>query len=205
MKNFVQAASSYLSTIGHPECLAVSEQMSLVDLSIEPERLGTRDSEPAACRYLIDAFSSANAIEMVEKLAAANEYLVWREGPREVIPSPMHDNHAFVEIISPDADFRSDELRFGVFLMAPKVRYPLHSHSADEIYIIVSGSGQWRSYNSPYELKQPGSIVHIPSWEPHAIRSNEEPLLMLWAHFGDIDFEKYRVEQDEFIVDGDLQ
>jgi len=203
MKEFIQTALSYLSTSGHPKCLAVSEQMHVVDLSIKPEHSDSRDGEPSACRYLIDAFSSANAIQLAEELAEANECLVWREGPREVIPSPMHDNHAFVEIISPDADYRSDEIRFGVFLMAPNVRYPLHSHSADEIYIIISGSGQWRSYNAPYELKQPGSIVHIPSWEPHAILSNGEPLLMLWAHFGDIDFEKYRVEQDDFNEDVD--
>ncbi len=202
MKEFTQAALSFFSISGHPACVAVSERMSAVDLSIEPDGSGAKDNEPAACRYLAEAFSSSNAIELARMLADTNEHLNWREAPRDVIPSSMHGHHTYVEIIGPDVGFNSDEMRFGAFLMAPGISYPLHAHASEEVYIVVSGSGQWRSHNFPYESKQPGSIVHIPPWVPHAIRSGEEPLLMLWAHLGDIDFRKYRIEQSELNEDG---
>lgn len=110
----------------------------------------------------------------------------------------MDGRYAFAEIVGPDASFESRELRFGAFLLAPNTFYPLHSHAADEFYIPISGKGRWRIGTEPYELKSLGSIVHVPSWVPHAIRCDGEPLLMLWAWFGDIDFEAYQIEPDAF-------
>ncbi len=194
MNEFTKAALSFFSTSDHPVCVAVSALMGAVDLSTEPSRPVANDSQPTACRYLTQAFSSPNSVELARKLADANEDLTWQEASREVVPTPMHGNNAYVQIVGPDAGFHSEQMRFGAFLMAPEASYPLHSHASEELYVVISGYDHWRFHDCQYELKQPGTIAHIKSWVPHAIRSDDEPLLMLWAHFGDIDFTKYRVE-----------
>ena len=203
MNDFLQAALSFLSISDHPVCVAVSERLSAVDFSTYPDRSATQHSKPLACRHLIEAFSSSNAIELTKHLAAISDHLIWWEAPRGKISSLMDDNHAVVEIVGPDADFVSDKLRFGVFLLAPNTSYPLHSHSAEEIYVPISGSGQWRLRDSSYEPRQLGSVIHIRPWVPHAIRSSKEPLLLLWAWLGNIDFDAYQIEPNAFDEDGE--
>ena len=200
--SFFEAALSFFSKSDHPACASMPELMGTVDLSTEPSRPGDNDSQPEACRYLPEAFSSFNAIELARHLSDINVNLTWQEASREVVPYPMHGKNAYVQFVGPDAGFHSVEMRFGAFLMAPNAVYPVHSHASEELHIVVSGSGYWKLHDCQYELKQPGSIVHIQSWVPHAIKSDDKPLLMLWAHLGDIDFKKYRVEQSEVKEDG---
>lgn len=202
MKNFVDASFSFLAGSSHSVCESAIELLSTVDFSSCSDNWATRHGEPLACTHLIEAFSSCNAIKLTEDLAAVRDQLIWDEAPRGKISSFMDDKHAIVRLIGPDAGFISDQLRFGVFLLAPNTTYPLHSHAAEEIYIPISGSGYWRSQNSSYVARQPGSVIHYRPWVPHALRSGKEPLLMLWAWFGDIAFDSYQIESNAFDADG---
>jgi hypothetical protein len=202
VKNFVDASFSLLASSGYSACDSAIELLGTVDFSFSAKTLATHHREPLACTHLVEAFSSSNAIKLTEDLAAINDQLMWGEAPRGKITSFMDDKHATVRLIGPDAGFISDQLRFGIFLLAPNTTYPLHSHAAEEIYVPISGSGFWRSQESSYVPRQPGSIVHLRPWIPHALRSGTEPLLMIWVWFGEIDFDAYQIEPNAFDGDG---
>jgi len=201
VKNFVDASFSFLASSGNSACKASVELLSAVDFSSDANSVDTH-GEPLACTHLIEAFSSRNVIKLTEDLADIRDQLIWIEAPRGKLSSLMDDKHAIVQMIGPDANFISNQLRFGVFLLAPNTTYPLHSHAAEEIYVPISGSGHWQSQGSSYMSRQPGSIVHLRPWIPHALRSGKEPLLMLWAWFGNIDFDTYQIEPNAFDEDG---
>ncbi len=202
MEIFLQATISLISKNAHPACEYVAGRLSAINYFSGLHSPTLPDHKPLASTYLESAYSNRNRIDLCEKLAAVGDQLIWTEAPRRKISSFMDDNHAMVQMVGPDYGYFSDDLRFGAFLLAPNTIYPLHSHAAEEIYIPISGSGHWRLQESPCALKIPGSIVHCQSWLPHAIRSGKEPLLMLWAWFGNISFETYRIESNAFEEDG---
>jgi mannose-6-phosphate isomerase-like protein (cupin superfamily) len=194
MKQFLKKAVDYLaasSWSGRDRCLAGLEAAGRIQ---QKHRGPISGQIPVACSFLDEAFTSQNAIPLATDLSRVASNLVWLEAPRGKIGEPMDDRHAHCEIVGPDSDLFSAQLRLGAFLMAPDTNYPLHSHAADEIYLPISGDGEWRVQQHDYEEYRPGAIVQIGSWKPHALRSGKEPLLMLWAWFGCIDFGAYRLE-----------
>ena len=202
MQDFLQAVILHISNNTLPVCDFVAGQISEIDCHSEFRHQTTQDTKPLACAHLEQAYSNQNSIDLCRKLAAINEKLLWTEAPRGVISTFMDDNHATVHIAGLDYGFFAGQLKFGAFLLAPNTIYPLHSHAAEEIYIPVSGSGYWRLRDSSYKMQKPGSVVHCQSWLPHAIRSGNEPLLMLWAWFGNTSFNAYKIEPNAFNDDG---
>ena len=202
MQEFLRAAISFISNNTHPACDFVARQLSGIDCHSEFRHPAAQDHRPLACAHLEQAYSNQNSIELCRKLATINEQLIWTEAPRGVISTFMDDNHATVHIAGSNYGFFASHLKFGAFLLAPDTVYPLHSHAAEEIYIPVSGFGKWRLRDSTYTMQKPGSVVYCKSWLPHAIRSGNEPLLMLWAWFGNTSFNAYKIEPNAFSDDG---
>ena len=78
----------------------------------------------------------------------------------------------------------SRRLAVGFLLLGPDVAYPLHSHEAEEIYLVLSGTAAWRRGGEPWRDEAPGALIHHPSRAPHAMRTEREPLLALYAWRG---------------------
>lgn len=57
--------------------------------------------------------------------------------------------------------------------------YPLHKHRIPEGYFIVGGHCEWSHDGKNWSTYIPGTLFYNQSWEPHAIRSKDEPLLSL--------------------------
>ena len=119
--------------------------------------------------------------------AAASVYreLDWYESTKSHTP--------YAEIIGPTSLIRSLELRFGLFLLYSDIVYPDHQHAADEVYIVLAGTGEWSLNREPYQDKIAGAIIDIPSLTVHAMRTAQESTLMLFSWTGvDISFETYQ-------------
>lgn len=71
------------------------------------------------------------------------------------------------------------DVRIGVSLMAPSIRYPDHHHPPEEIYIVLS-DGEWRQGNGAWHAPGIGGLVYNPPNILHAMRSIQGPLLALW-------------------------
>lgn len=93
---------------------------------------------------------------------------------------------AFAELIGPDGPLQAPDCRVGFTVMAEQTDYPLHSHPAVELYLVVAGTAQWRTPTSDRRVP-PGELVLHRSREAHAMRTFDEPLLALWAWSGEID------------------
>ncbi|MBI1383948.1 MAG: cupin domain-containing protein [Rhizobiales bacterium] len=91
--------------------------------------------------------------------------------------------------VAGQAGLVSSELcRTGLFLLAPGVHYPLHTHGADEIYFCVSGHLhlQYGHASSPFTLA-PGEHARSPSNRVHSLTVGDEPVLLLYIWIGDVD------------------
>jgi len=139
-------------------------------------------SPPDAIRRLVDDDPQSPCLA-----AVANVYrdLEWFESSKSHTP--------YAEIIGPTSLIRNLEFRFGLFLLYPDITYSDHQHAADEVYFVLAGTGEWSLGRGPYRTRRPGAIIDIPSMTVHAMRTAQEPTLMLFSWTGkDISFDSYR-------------
>ena len=139
-------------------------------------------SPPEAISRLIDDRPQSSCLA-----AVARDYrdLAWFESSKSHTP--------YAEIIGPTSLIQNPEFRFGLFLLYPDIAYPDHQHAADEIYIVLAGTGEWSLGRGPYRVRRSGTIIDIPSMTVHAMRTAREPTLMLFSWTGpDISFDSYR-------------
>ncbi len=82
----------------------------------------------------------------------------------------------------------SDTLRTGLFLLAPGLYYPLHTHGASEVYYCMSGALtlQHGTEGTPFEL-HPGDCSVTPTNRLHSLATGERPVLLLYVWIGDVD------------------
>ena len=78
----------------------------------------------------------------------------------------------------------SDCLAIGVLLLGPQITYPSHAHDAAEIYVPLSGTALWQRGDAPFAPVEPGQVILHPSWMPHAMRTQNAPLLALYLWRG---------------------
>ena len=139
-------------------------------------------SPPEAISRLIDDRPQSSCLAAV---ARVYRDLAWFESSKSHTP--------YAEIIGPTSLIQNPEFRFGLFLLHPDIAYPDHQHAADEIYIVLAGTGEWSLGRGPYRVRRSGTIIDIPSMTVHAMRTAREPTLMLFSWTGpDISFDSYR-------------
>jgi mannose-6-phosphate isomerase-like protein (cupin superfamily) len=83
--------------------------------------------------------------------------------------------------------FASQEIAAGLFLLAPGIFYPLHSHAAAEIYCCLSGALQITHGvdGAPFDLA-PGNHSVTPPNRLHSLRTGEAPVLVIYVWSGDL-------------------
>lgn len=90
----------------------------------------------------------------------------------------------------------SEHVRTGLFLLAPGLHYPLHTHAASEIYFCLSGSVtlQYGMSGEPFDLV-PGGISVTRSDAVHALSTGLRPALLIYQWIGEIDSPNWWWEQ----------
>ena len=73
-----------------------------------------------------------------------------------------------------------------MLLLGPGTHYPLHRHPAIELYVTLSGDGQWWRDAGPWRSEPPDRVIHHPSLVPHAMRAGTRPLLAAYVWQGDL-------------------
>jgi quercetin dioxygenase-like cupin family protein len=86
----------------------------------------------------------------------------------------------------------------GLFLLAPGVHYPLHTHDASEIYLCVSGRLQLCHGigGAPFDIRE-GELSLTPSGRAHSLTTYSEPVLLAYVWVGDLMASTWWWEQDE--------
>ena len=83
--------------------------------------------------------------------------------------------------------------RVGLFAQDASVDYPVRTHKAEELFVMVAGSGYRRQSGMPERIRLPGDRIRHASGERHASRTAGEPLIALWVRAGDARFETYEL------------
>jgi hypothetical protein len=94
------------------------------------------------------------------------------------------DNYGWLEVFGTRGHFAHDAVAGGFLILGPDVLYPDHHHVAEEIYIPLTGSAEWRMADQPFRRREAGEVIHHASGVNHAMRTGEEPLLALYLWRG---------------------
>lgn len=143
------------------------------------------------CRHYDAAIAAAGqgpstTSRVAELLAKIEPRLSWSRRPRsETESSEFRHGHANALVIGPDGLERRQDVSVGVSLMAPGVQYPEHSHSPEELYVVLS-AGEWRREGGAWFEPGRGGIVHNPPGIVHSMRAGNEPLLAVWLLWRDL-------------------
>jgi len=197
MRRLLDVTTDWLAARPEEACrrAALAMRVERGERPIDPVASATADRDLAA-------MIASPQGELLQAFVAAMPSFAWREPPQKDAGNYLVGRSAGNVIVGPEGMFPAQDLRFGAFMIAPHTVYPLHAHAAEELYIVIGGSGRWWIADAPYSPRQTGDVVHIPSWTPHAIRTGAEPLLTLWVWMGDVSFESYRFEPAGFDAQG---
>jgi mannose-6-phosphate isomerase-like protein (cupin superfamily) len=70
------------------------------------------------------------------------------------------------------------DLSVGTYSLRAGAADPQKPHAEDEVYVIISGSGQFTSGGRTVDVK-PGTVLYVPAHEPHRFQDNAEDLTVL--------------------------
>ena len=191
------AAASVCQDVGGPRDLCLSELARRLLLGLRsslvadfmsdwprhaPQRSVTPQVEPVL-RWLPSAAVRAPAFAMAfaSSLWRASSMLAWRRSYQlPAVTEDFLDNYAWCELVGLSGELPSQHLACGCLLLGPDTVYPRHRHQADEIYVPLSGRAAWGRGDGNWQPLEPGTIIHHPSDEPHAMRTEAQPLLALY-------------------------
>jgi quercetin dioxygenase-like cupin family protein len=132
--------------------------------------------------HLAPAFSAAFAAAL--KNAAPG--LVWRRSyTPEAVGPEFWDNYGWTELVGLTGPAPSERLACGLLVLGPHLTYSLHHHEAEEIYVPLSGIADWKLGGQPWHAAPPGSVIHHPSNQSHAMRTTDAALLALYLWRGE--------------------
>ena len=79
-----------------------------------------------------------------------------------------------------DAPFSAEDRYIALLiLLLPNTTYPLHAHRIEEAYYVLSGQADWSHDGRSWTRLSRGGLFHNRSWEPHAIRTSDEPMIAM--------------------------
>lgn len=127
----------------------------------------------------------------VEALIAASPVMPWRRPDPAVVPPGWAERAATVEVIGPDGAIAPlTNERFGIFLLDTECDYPDHWHDAEELYLVLAGSGQWTVGDTVRTLSA-GDYSRTPTRAHHAILTTDQPVFTIYGWSGDTSYDSY--------------
>lgn len=88
---------------------------------------------------------------------------------------------AWCQLIGPGGPLPCDRVAVGLSIQGPDILYPMHAHKAVEIYWTIGGTADWKRGLEPWERRAPGDAFVHESGVRHAMNTDAEPMLAVWA------------------------
>ena len=130
-------------------------------------------SSPPASRPLLD------------HLFKFRETLFWGQTySAEDFGADFLQSYGWTEFAGPRGPIPSQTIACGILFLGPDTTYPLHSHQAEEIYVVLSGTAFWKrgdhDHDHDWAARSPLDVIHHQSWIPHATQTAAEPLIAMY-------------------------
>lgn len=146
-----------------------------------------------------DEIANSNKIKvtyrnLIESIFKSNDIIHWYPNPtfKDGETAIKNQNYC-ANLIGYPREFQNNPYLFysekiigGLFLMGKNQFYPEHYHSAWESWVILSGSAKWKLEDGIWEIKKPGEHFTYTDNQVHAIKTDDEVLLALWAWTGEL-------------------
>jgi mannose-6-phosphate isomerase-like protein (cupin superfamily) len=180
----LSSARALVAAARAPECAGF--------LADWPAPAEVRPVEPASLgvlRWLSEAASQAPAGApgaLAREVAGAANAFSWRQTYRPgEVPASFLERYGWCELAGSRGPLPSAVLACGFLLLGPDTHYPRHSHTAEELYVPLSGAAEWQRGTERFTLRYPGEPIFHASREAHAFRTGAAPLLALYLWRGD--------------------
>lgn len=149
-----------------------------------------RATTPLAKAYL-DVMARKGALPVCDLVSTTP--LPW--GAPQASPDPAYQDmgraKTHVELIGPFGLVRDDDLRIGLYGLAPETHYGSRTHPAEEVFVMLAGEAEWQQGDDKWHLLGPGERVHHPSQVAHQTRSGRRAFMSLYVWSGDVAFDNY--------------
>lgn len=128
--------------------------------------------------------------ELGERFERIMHRLRWSQNPNYNAGNSSRaflDGYAYAGFSGPDAPILCAAPRGGLVLLGPDVVYPSHHHQPREVYLVLTPGSQWCLDEGEWFDVSPGDLLFHDSWQMHAMRTREQPLLAFagWIEAGD--------------------
>jgi len=152
------------------------------------------ESPPVAYRFIEDLISSdhgSSLREIFRLFQLVEDQLIWGHAPgytRDNVGQEFLDNYCHALLTGPDGPLKCASPLGAFVLFGPDTLYRDHSHAPNEVYLALTGGGEWRVGQHTWTQLNAGQTIFIPSNEIHAIRTGTKPLLTFsyWLEPGDM-------------------
>jgi mannose-6-phosphate isomerase-like protein (cupin superfamily) len=157
-------------------------------LPTAPERI--RDLQPKVLpvlAHLDDAIGSCPSAsrDVLDYLQRYRDTLLWGQTYNaEDFGPEFLKSYGWTEFAGLRGPVPSADMACGVLFLGPRTVYPTHSHQAEEVYVPLSGTAQWKSGDGEWAERKPLDVIHHHSWTPHAMRTAAQPLIALYLWRG---------------------
>ena len=150
---------------------------------------------PNAFRFVEDITSlkhHSSVQEIIEQFQTVQELLIWGHAPgynKDNVGQRFLDNYCHALLTGPDGPLKCASPLGAFVLFGPDTLYKDHSHAPNEVYLALTGGGEWRVGDHPWIQLDAGQPIYIPSNAVHAIRTTTRPLLTFsfWLEAGDME------------------
>lgn len=130
--------------------------------------------------------TSPRTATLTRFLSQHKDELNWRRSFTETDASgaDFPKKYGWTEVVGNKGPLVSEKVRSGFVIWAPHTYYPPHAHEAEELYIVLSGTGEWERGDEGAKMRPPGSVfLHTPQMF-HATRTFDEPVLAMYCWRG---------------------
>jgi len=129
-----------------------------------------------------------------EAIALASETRNWKPvvSAHDSVDPALSDGLFALHVAGLVGVLGADNVRCGVFALAPNLHYPTHTHVATELYFCVSGSVvlQHGLDGAPFKVGA-GEYSVTPTGRLHSLTTGDEPALIVFVWVGDFDHPIY--------------
>lgn len=134
----------------------------------------------------LPTLASAATKPLVDLLVQRAASLAWKQSYDAADFGPLFlKRYGWSEQFGARSPIVSPRLACGFLLLGPETHYARHRHEAEELYLPLAGAARWQKGESDkWQLRAVGTPIHHPAWTPHAMRTDNEPLLTLYLWRG---------------------
>ena len=141
------------------------------------------DQPPAQCwqQIMDQSIGAGPLLQAVQDLDPIRRWI----RAVDFYPEPEHGyfaEHVWGALIAGEQDalVNTNERYIALLIVIePHTHYPLHAHRIEELYFTITGQAEWSHDGKLWEAVPPGSVFHNASWQPHTMRTGDEPLLAM--------------------------